>query len=551
VKKIFVLLLAVGLLAGCTKIDTSTTSSSGVSTSVTASGRQSFTIPHVLRYSTAEDITNLNPHLATQLVVSYMGSMTMAWLVKTDANSKIVPELAEEVPSIENGGISKDGKSITYHLRKDAKWSDGVAFDADDVVFSIKTVLNPATNEVGRNGWDLIGKIDEPDKYTVVLHLKKKFSPYGVTFFSSAGSNPCILPKHLLDKLSNINNADYNSLPVGIGPFKFVSWKRGDSVEMVANDLYFRGKPKLDKVIFKIIPDRNTVLTQLTTHEIDLWTPISAQYYSRVSSLPGIIAKRQPAFQFDHLDFNTSNPILRDARVRRALRYGVDRATIKDKIRHGLGTLSDNVFGTNNPAYHSIPLSPFSIAKGKALLDEAGWKVGSGGVRAKNGSKLNLVIATSSGTPDTDQQIELIRATWAQLGATITVRHYTSALLFAPKENGGILYNSRFDVIFAAWTLDNFGDLSSLYACDQFPPNGQNDPLWCNKRADAAMTAFKQEYVESKRNPYDYIVTDEIASDVPVIVMDIRDALFAYNGDLKNWNPNPIAPFDSMMDVDI
>ena len=126
------------------------------------------------------------------------------------------------------------------------RWSDGAPFNADDVVFSTKAVLNPANNEVGRDGWNLIKKIDEPDKYTVVYHLKqartRRILP---TFFGSAGANPDLLPQHLLAKYPNINQVPYNSKPVGIGPFRIVAWHRGDSVELEANPYYFRGQPKM------------------------------------------------------------------------------------------------------------------------------------------------------------------------------------------------------------------------------------------------------------------------------------------------------------------
>ena len=543
VRKSTVLLAAALLLAACTKTGTSSAPAEGQ--------RHPWTVPHVLRYATAEDITGLNPHLSSQQTVSFMSSLTMAWLVKTGPDSRPVPELATEVPTKQNGGISADGRTITYHLRRDAKWSDGVPFDADDVVFSVKTVLNPANNELSRDGWDYITKIDEPDKYTVVLHLSRPYSPYAVTFFASSGANPCVLPKHILGKLANINNAPYNALPVGIGPFKYTSWKRADSVEMVANPLYFRGRPKLDKVVFKVVPDRNTVLTQLTTHELDMWPLVSANYYDRAKALAGITVLRQPAFMYDHMDFNVSHPVVADPVVRRALRYGVDRETIREKIRHGLGTLSDNVFGTNHPAYHPIPLTPFDLAKGNALLDGAGWKRGADGVRSKNGVRLVLEVAVPSGTPDTDSQVELIRQSWNQLGARINLRHYPDALFFALAQNGGIVYGGKFDVVFFAWTLDSFGSLYPLYGCDMVPPKGQNDARWCDAKANAAMIAFDREYDEAKRNPYDYVVTDRIAEQVPIIVMDIRDSIAAYNSDLKNWHPNPVAPFDDMMNVDI
>jgi len=224
----------------------------------------------VLVYGDGQNFTSLNPHLYTATSLSNLSSLTMAYLVRYGHDNKPIPELATIVPTQENGGISKDGKTITWHLRQGVRWSDGAPFDADDVVFSTQAVLNPKNNEVGRDGWDLIAKIDEPDKYTVVYHMKKPYASYLPGFFGSAGANPCIIPKHILGKLPDINTAPYNAKPVGIGPFRYVSWKRGDSVTLEANPYYWRGTPKLKQIVYKQIPDRNTLLTQLQTGEIDL-----------------------------------------------------------------------------------------------------------------------------------------------------------------------------------------------------------------------------------------------------------------------------------------
>ncbi len=381
------LLLAAVAVAGCTKVETQGASG--------AAAAHSYTIPHVLRYATAEDIAGLNPHLVTQTVVSYLATLTMAWLTKTGPHNEPTPELALVVPSKENGGVSRDGRTITYHLRKDAVWSDGKPFTADDVVFSTGVVLNPANNEISRSGWDQIAKIDEPDKYTVVYHLKKPYGGFSYQYFSSAGANPCILPKHLLASYPNINNVPYNSLPIGIGPFKYKEWKRSDYVEMVANPTYFRGRPKLERIIFKIIPDRNTVLSELQSHEIDLWAPVSANYYGRVTAIAGVRVLKQPGYYFGHLDLNTSRPVLQDPVVRAALRMATDRETIKLKIRHGLGIVQDNMVAPTNPAFDpNVPTTPFNIAAANALLDRAGWARGPGGVRQKKGVRLALVFAT-------------------------------------------------------------------------------------------------------------------------------------------------------------
>src|SRR5947209_2127053 len=136
-------------LAACTKVGTTTQSAGGPS-------HNSFTQAHHLRIADgAGDIDSLNPHLFQETTLGNISELTMAYLLRFDHNNRAIPELATEVPTQENGGISKDGKSITYHIRKGVKWSDGIAFDADDVVFSTNVVNNPANNEVGRDGWNL------------------------------------------------------------------------------------------------------------------------------------------------------------------------------------------------------------------------------------------------------------------------------------------------------------------------------------------------------------------------------------------------------------
>ncbi len=513
----------------------------------------SWTQPHVLRMADAGDVNTLNPHLGQFADIGYLSSMTMAYLIKWDEQNRPYPELATEIPTQANGGVSKDGLTITFHLRKGVRWSDGAPFNADDVVFSTKVVLNPDNNEVGRLGWDLITKIDEPDKYTVVYHMRKPYSPFIETFFSTAGANPCILPKHLLAQYPNINHVAYNSLPVGIGPFKYLRWDRAQDVILVPNPLYWRGQPKLQKVIFKIIPDRNTVLSQLEAHEIDMWHIVPGAYLSRAAAVSGITILRLPSYYYNHIDFNVTRPVLRDRDVREALKLALDRQTIIDKISHGVGILQDVTTPKSAPyAVTSIPPEPFSIARANALLDQDGWKRGADGVRRKGGLRLSLVIATVAGSQDVDRQIELIRSWWKQIGVDFTVQHYPPALMFAPLQQGGIVYsNNKWDVIFFAWLNDAIGDYSPLYSCHSFPPQGQNDLRWCNARAQAAIDAVWTHFDQDQRNGDVLTLQREFVNDVPSVVTSLREDIFAYDKDLKNFHPNAVTPFDNIMNVDI
>lgn len=511
-----------------------------------------WTVPHVFTFTDAGDINTLNPHLGQFAAIGLLSSLTMAYLIKWDEHNQPYPELATEVPTQANGGVSKDGLTITFHLRKGVKWSDGAPFTADDVVFSTNVVNNPANNEVGRTGWDQIARIDEPDKYTVVYHMRKPYSPFVETFFSSAGANPCILPKHLLAKYPNINNVPYNSLPVGIGPFKYERWDRAQQVVMVANPLYFRGAPKLKKIVYKIIPDRNTALAQLEAHEIDMWYLVPGNYLQRVRGISGYDVTRRPSYFFNHMDFNIQRPAVKDLAVREAIRLALDRPAIIEKIGHNVGTVSDVTTPLSAPySVKTIPPTKFDLAAANALLDKNGWVRGANGVRSKNGVSLNLDLASSAGTPDVDEEIELMRQWFKDIGMTLNVRRYQAPQMFAPLQDGGVIYGNKWDIVFFAWLSDAIGDYSSEYGCQSFPPNGQNDLRWCNRRAQAAMDALFTHFDQAQRNRDVLTVQQEFVKDVPSIVMALREDIIAQNKDLKNFHPNNVTPFDNMLDVDI
>jgi peptide/nickel transport system substrate-binding protein len=513
--------------------------------------RHPYTIPHVLRYATGEDIVGLNPHLNSQLTLGLMSALTMAWLVRYDHANRPVPELATAVPSKANGGVSPDGTTITYHLRRDAKWSDGMPFTAADVKFSVDVVRNPANNEQTHQGFDEIRTVETPDPYTVVFKLQRPYSGFYVTFFSSGGASPCVLPQHLLKGLSTINDAPYNALPVGIGPFKYAAWHRASDVELVADPLYFGRKPKLQRVVFKVIPDRNTVLTQLTTHEIDLWAVVPAAFYERARSLAGVTAFKQPSYAYNHIDLEMEHGALRDVAVRRALRLATDRATIIDKVRHGVGILQETPFGPGHPFHIDVPRVPYDVAAANRMLDASGWRRGADGIRAKNGDRLDFTFAIGTGLPDTDQIMELIRLSWQQIGARFDVKRYPSPLYFAPAQTGGIIYGGKYDLAIYAWYTAPDGDLRNQFASDRIPPIGQNIPRFRDAATDRALTRFVESYDAAEQRAAMRTVQERLVSEVPTIVTDVRADVYAFNDDLHDFHPNQVTPFDGLVDADI
>ena len=548
-KRILSIVAVVVMLAGCTKSGGDASSTAG---GPTASGthKNAYTQPHVLRIGDTQDFDNLNPHLATALILGNLSELTMAYLVRYGHHNEPIPELATVVPTQANGGVSKDGKTITWHLRRGVKWSDGAPFDGDDVVFSTNAVNNQANNEVGRDGWDLITKIDEPDKFTVIYHLKKPYSGYLPSFFGSAGANPCVLPKHILGNLPNINQAPYNSKPIGIGPFRYAEWIRGDHVTLEANPYYWRGQPKIKKVVYKIIPDRNTLLTQLQTGEVDMWNFVPTAYYGRAHALPNVTTFRGPSFLYTHITFNTSHAAMHDQVVRQALRLATDRKLIRDKINHGLGILQESMVTPASPFAVNVPMVPYDPAKANAMLDAAGWKRGPDGIRAKNGVKLNLELATAAGNQDVDARIEQLRSMWQQIGVGLTVKHYNTALFF--QVTGGVVYGGKFDVTTFSWQLTPDADLNPQTSCSLFPPNGQNLSRYCDRqKLEPLLQDEKAAYDIATRRTVIGKAMRIIADDAPFFVLYIAEDVHAYNSDLTGWHPNNTTPYDDFLNVDI
>jgi peptide/nickel transport system substrate-binding protein len=515
-------------------------------------GGQAVPTHHLTVADGTGDVPTLNPHLFTETTLGYISQMTGAFLVKYDAQNRPYPELVTVVPTQENGGISKDGDTITWHLRRGVRWSDGAPFTADDLVFSTQVVLNPANNEVGRDGWNLIAKMDEPDKYTVVYHLKHPYSSYLPTFFGSAGANPTVLPKHLLARYPNINDIAYNSKPVGIGPFRVVDWKRGDSIDLEANPYYFRGTPKLQRITYKLIPSRDTLLTLLQTGDVDLWPEVPPSYIVQTKAISKVQTDVKPGIYYSHLDFNVTRPLVSDVRVRQAIRYAIDRREIVTKISHGYAVLQESIIPAVLPfAPKGIPFIEHDADKARKLLDEAGWMVGSGGIRVKNGQRLSLEFPYYTGVATADSTVELIREELRAVGIEIQTRKYAPAMFFAPYQNGGIVYGSKWDMTMFSWGGLPTPDISNTMECNQIPPNGQNVLHYCNPKLDALLEQVKGTYDERKQAELLAQEMRMIVADAPTIVLSMLDTGYAHSKNVTGYNPGVFTPFDQVQNVDI
>ena len=531
---------SVFLLAGCTKVSTES-GSAPAGNPWTRHGR--------LVYAEAQDAKSLDPLLASSVAAGDLSMFIYSYAVRYDERARPVPDALREVPSVANGDVSPDGLTLRYKLRPNVYFHDGVRMTCRDLRFTWQTVMNPANNGVTQDGYRDIRDIDCSNPLVAVVHMKKVYAPFLQQLWGVNG-NAAILPAHLLERVNDakgsFNTAPYQSAPVGSGPFRFVRWERGSEVVLEAFDRFYLGKPKLREVVFKYVPDDTTLAEQLRTHEIDMAVHVGNNVWPLLQGIPGVVADAPPVYTFDHIDFNLRRPLFQDVELRRALELAVDRKSIVAKVGHGLGDLTDTALSpqlswawTTDTAHY-----PYDLAKAKALLEQDGWKMGPGGVRVKNGRRLEFDYSTQTESTSGKAIQTFVVTSWRAAGADVTVKNAPTPQFFDNSPVTGILQGGHYDVAGFAWGGAADPDDSAIYSAHNFPPRGQNALFWNDPVATRAMDD-ELATVDRARRKRDFAVEQQrFAADVPSIVLYYRREPEGYSTDLKGYAPSPvISPF--------
>jgi peptide/nickel transport system substrate-binding protein len=475
-----------------------------------------------------------------------------SYAVRFDDQGRPVPDALLEIPTVSNGDVSKDGLTLIYKLRHDITWQDGPPLTCRDLRFTWQYVIDPKTNVSSTDGFRDIKSVDCGDPYRAVIRMKHLYAPFLQQLWGVNSSAP-ILPEHILAPYlvaGTQNTAPFNAMPIGSGPFKVIRWERGTVVRAIANPRYFLGKPKLDEVDIYSAPDENTLETQLQTHAIDLLargTAINWPRYQTLASTPGsgLRAIKVDSFGYDHIDFNLENPILADVQVRRALAYATNRSEIIAKIMHGAQVPSDSPehpllsWGYTNDTVHYA----FDVARARALLEADGWRVGSDGIRVKNGRRLEFDLSTQTeSTIGKAMQVLLARA-WHDIGAQADIKNYPTVQMFANGKEA-TLEGGHYDVATYAWYGGADPDLETLYSANDLAPRGANTLFWVNPIATKALSDALTT-VDQARRKADYVTfQQQLALDVPTIIVGFRESPFVYNTDLQGFDPSPVlSPF--------
>jgi peptide/nickel transport system substrate-binding protein len=490
--------------------------------------------PNYLKVAMGADAKRLIPMLATDSASGDISGLIFQGLTKYDKDIKITGDLAE------NWDISKDGLVITFHLRKNVKWQDGKPFTADDVLFTYKVLRDPNTATPYSDTLGPVDKVEAPDPYTVRVTYKEPFAPA----LEAWGMG--VIPKHLLAG-KDINKDPFNRHPIGTNMFKFGEWVTGNRIVLDAYDDYFEGRPHIDKYVARILPDQATEFLELKTGGIDLMN-LTPMQYSRETDTPDIKYRfnkiRYPAFAYDYLGYNLTNPLFQDKRVRQALSYAIDQKGIIQGVLLGLGTPCTGPFPPESWAYNKdVKGYPYDPEKAKAMLKEAGWTPGPDGVLTKDGRRFAFTILVNQANDQRKKAAEIIQQDLAKVGVQVSITALEwQALLH------DFIDKKRFEALIMGWALGRDPDAYDIWDSSKTKEGEFNFVSYKNPEVDKLLIEGRQTFDIEKRKAIYHRIQAILSDDAPYTFLYVPDALPIIHKRFKGVKKEPLGIFYNLKD---
>ncbi len=441
-------------------------------------------------------------------------------LLKYDAKGEIVPDLAESYE------LSSDMLTYTVHLKKDVKWHDGEPFSADDVIFTIQMIQDPAFKSPLRQNWQGVG-MEQVDENTLKFILP---APYA--FFVN-NLTTGILPKHVWETVAptNFSLAEYNLRPVGTGPYQFSDFQKDSggmilSYKLTASDNYFAEKPHISTITFQFYPDEDSIVEAFNNKQIFGMSSVSPEKLKDIKSQrsANIIPASLPRY-FAVFFNQLKSKVLADKDVRKALSLATNRKDIVDKIFGGQGKeifspIPPGTFG----ASEDVKKYDFDSAKAEKTLEDAGWKKGDDGFRSKSGQPLQFTLVTTD-WPQLVDTANLLKSQWEAIGAQVNVDSESVGDIqqnfIRPREYEAFLFGQ-------SWPMAE-PDPYSFWHSSQTKDPGLNLALYSNHDVDKILDKLRTELDPGKRLDLYKNFQQAVTDDIPALFLYSPNYIYVVN----------------------
>ncbi len=501
--------------------------------------------------------TTLNAFLGAQTVMNEVLIYVVEGLTRIQPDGSRAAVLAKEVPTLQNGGVSADGKTITYKLKEGMLWSDGTPFTCDDVKFTWQAIMTPGIGITSTTGYSDIETVECTNPTTVVVKYKNFYAPY-IQLFDR------ILPKSAGDP-KDMKNWAYNRKPLGTGPFKVQEWIADDHVTLVRNENYRdakAGQPYLDQIIARIVPSVDVGMQLIASGEVDILWSITIDTTPQLDKMTGVKYSAPPRLGGERIYLNLAenkdpadptkpHQILSDVKVRQALALSINKQRIVDQLLYGKVALLSSELNTGPFACDNIKPYPYDPTQSKKLLDEAGWIPGPDGIRvakgaklAPDGTRLRLKYSTTSGNKLREDTQALVLQDFKAIGVEAFIENAPSSVVIGTWAAKSPRQHGNFDLVQYSSTagIDPHQQMVALFASWTIPSEknqgGSNIPRFSDPKADEWLKQAEKEPDAGKRKVL-YCQVAQLGYDsYPMIYLYQAGNAYAYRDRLQGWVAN-------------
>ena len=475
------------------------------------------------------NVSSLIPNITSDQASRDVGGYMYNGLVTLGRDLEIKPELAA------SWAFSKDCLTLDFRLHEGVRWHDGTPFTAADVVFTWETTMNPKTPSPYRSDYQDVERVEALDPLTVRVTYRR---PYAKALLSWSLN---MLPRHLLEpyvKEGKLKEAPQNwTAPVGTGPYRFKEMKSGEKVVLVANPDYFKGRPSISRIVYRIIPSQATIFLELKARGVDV-AGLTALQYKRQTEYPAFQKAynkfRYPGSGYTYLGFNLKDPRFADRRVRLAFAHAINKQELLDGVVLGLGREATGPFrpGTwaDNPRVKGVPFDP---KKAAALLAEAGWSTrNADGLLVKDGKPFTFELLTNQGNDERKKIAEIVQASLRDLGIGVDIRILEWAALL--KEH---VKKRSFDAMILGWGTGVDPDQYVVWHSSQSGPDELNHISYKNAEVDALLEAGRSSCVQADRTRFYHRLHEVLSEDQPLVFLYWRDVMPAVSSRVFGIDP--------------